>query len=1330
MVFDAGTVEARLVLDRKQFQADLAAAKREGADFEKNRFEATVDLRNNEAIAAVEKVEAIFDQLRTELQRDSSLHVDNHEAIAQLLETEVVFQQLRGMLEQDIVVKPNVDLQNLSGLGNLGTQIDNVSVNVKLTGMQGGVDGLRNVSKAADDAGHSATRASYGFGLLTREVSLWAGLFGSTHMIGSIQLWHIALDAVLETTVALAEATIALTETAFLAAPGIESIYVHLKSVNEVSKALNQNIPPFNGHLAEMAHQFASLDITALGGLQNLFAGGGGAMQRTATEVGVGINDVIAKLDLWNAAQEHTGKLAADGAQVLHQLAGVVGELFIALNNFAKSDPGTVHYLLDVLEIGAKLVEAISEIPAPILKTVIAIHSFILWGGLLTTLLSKMVPGFVVTQVKALATSLGLLGTAAKEAAAVQAIPLVDLRRNVAAAETETGRLSKTFGGLMGALASPQGLVVAAAALGYYVWWTTQADAATKSFIASVEDTVNTSNAVSAIDAINASISGLDKKMADVGNDPNTKKLADQVLAVGYAVQDSEKQVNAGNPWGQLVDYAKIAFGALINANDGAAISLAKAGNDIQAYQGEIVKLTGEQRNLFKEAYTLMDVHQVVARTINANMSPALIKEGGLLKQSTVATYTFSQALALMGLAGVKANDSFEVMQQKVKNLIAGWNDMSISGGILGQGINAIQLQSEIASSHIQDLTGAWDAFMKLVSGSETTFISFEQSIGTLNKSAQGITTTVSTYNAALGKNVTTTTTQAASINGLNAASLALRQNWESSLSAAGQFYDALTLQAAASGLGAKGNNLLARAGKDLIAQLLPLAKHSSAATAQLWAFAQIAGYTGPNSMKQLVTWLGNTKNAEKDLNGITSQLTVSSADLITDVQNLAGAINQDLNQAMSAALLQANGGQKAFDDFATAVLNAHGNISKLTGPAQTLASTLIHVLGNTKQAHAEFDTFAIQLGLTKGQADKLWTSLSKIPASQVDTVKVIGNGYYSVTGASGQSFTISQGGLNSPHAMGGLITGGVPFAGNSGDNVLISAKTGEAVVPEHLVPAVAPVLSAGGVPGFAAGGMIGGRYTGDLGGLGPWMLGNVADTNQAFSNAAVGSLEKAISQLAAQIGPVNPTGYLGTGSGNYAADITAVLNAMHLPLSLVPNWMRQIQTESGGNLHAVNLTDSNAQAGHPSVGLLQLIPGTFAAYAGPYLHTPPLVNYGGGPVSLDPMAQIYAGIHYAWARYDGSMASVIGQGHGYDLGGLVDPGVTIVHNKTKRPEYILPADVTQALLQFAQSGMATGGRSGGPLIGSYHTNYYGTGDTAEAMRELLFTLRRANQEL
>ena len=137
---------------------------------------------------------------------------------------------------------------------------------------------------------------------------------------------------------------------------------------------------------------------------------------------------------------------------------------------------------------------------------------------------------------------------------------------------------------------------------------------------------------------------------------------------------------------------------------------------------------------------------------------------------------------------------------------------------------------------------------------------------------------------------------------------------------------------------------------------------------------------------------------------------------------------------------------------------------------------------------------------------------------------------------------------------------------------------------------------------------------------------------------------------------------------------IQTVLSSLHLPLSLTANWLRQIQTEWGGNLNSDDTTDINAQLGHPSVGLLELIPATFAAYAGPYLHTPPLVNRGGGPVSEDPMAQIYAAIHYANAVYHGAaMDQIIGRGHGYDQGGLLPPGVSVAVDATGKPEMVTP---------------------------------------------------------
>ncbi|MFF3342120.1 transglycosylase SLT domain-containing protein [Streptomyces flavidovirens] len=76
----------------------------------------------------------------------------------------------------------------------------------------------------------------------------------------------------------------------------------------------------------------------------------------------------------------------------------------------------------------------------------------------------------------------------------------------------------------------------------------------------------------------------------------------------------------------------------------------------------------------------------------------------------------------------------------------------------------------------------------------------------------------------------------------------------------------------------------------------------------------------------------------------------------------------------------------------------------------------------------------------------------------------------------------------------------------------------------------------------------------------------------------------------------------------------------------------RNIMRESSGNPMAINNWDSNAAAGTPSKGLLQVIQPTFAAY-----HVP-----GTSLDSYDPVANITAACNYAADRY-GSIDNVNG---------------------------------------------------------------------------------------
>ncbi|NKQ55922.1 transglycosylase SLT domain-containing protein [Amycolatopsis sp. K13G38] len=73
------------------------------------------------------------------------------------------------------------------------------------------------------------------------------------------------------------------------------------------------------------------------------------------------------------------------------------------------------------------------------------------------------------------------------------------------------------------------------------------------------------------------------------------------------------------------------------------------------------------------------------------------------------------------------------------------------------------------------------------------------------------------------------------------------------------------------------------------------------------------------------------------------------------------------------------------------------------------------------------------------------------------------------------------------------------------------------------------------------------------------------------------------------------------------------------------------IEHESGGNPNAINLWDSNAQAGHPSKGLMQCIDSTFNANKLP-----------GHDDIYNPVDNIIAGVRYTIGRY-GSIANTPG---------------------------------------------------------------------------------------
>ncbi|MEV5913372.1 transglycosylase SLT domain-containing protein [Streptomyces chartreusis] len=131
-----------------------------------------------------------------------------------------------------------------------------------------------------------------------------------------------------------------------------------------------------------------------------------------------------------------------------------------------------------------------------------------------------------------------------------------------------------------------------------------------------------------------------------------------------------------------------------------------------------------------------------------------------------------------------------------------------------------------------------------------------------------------------------------------------------------------------------------------------------------------------------------------------------------------------------------------------------------------------------------------------------------------------------------------------------------------------------------------------------------------------------------------------------------------GTGAQKWGPVAAQALSMLGLPGTALSTVLHRIQLESGGNPNIVNKWDSNWKAGHPSVGLMQVIGPTFAAYAGMFKKTGPMM-YG---TSVNPLANIYAGLNYARTRYGSRWQSVLAGNTGYATGTLsASPGLALV---------------------------------------------------------------------
>ena len=417
---------------------------------------------------------------------------------------------------------------------------------------------------------------------------------------------------------------------------------------------------------------------------------------------------------------------------------------------------------------------------------------------------------------------------------------------------------------------------------------------------------------------------------------------------------------------------------------------------------------------------------------------------------------------------------------------------------------------------------------------------------------------------------------------------------------------------------------------------------------------AQMASITDQVTLKQLAA-----NDAARAAAAAITRQTAATNNLITAMHIQSGLLisvrEAEINyrQAVADAAAQINKHRGALSLNTQAGRDNQRQLDNIAQAANTQYDAMIRSNSGVnaanaaaQRARAQFVTFAEKMGYSKKQAQAL-------AAQMIDTQKHIdamhGKTIPITYTISGQNFTLNT---KTPSRVGGLATGGPvtgPGTGTSDTAGLFRLSNNEYVVKaassqKYGQKAMASVNAGTAtiIPGMAAGGAV------NIHGYG------------VFRNNA--QMQKYLMQHFGGA-PTGPSGAAGAGGGagvqKWRAVALQALALAHEPPSWIGSLLSRMQRESGGNPRAINLWDSNAKAGTPSIGLMQTIGPTFNAYAGALR----------GRGIYDPLANIYAAIKYTVARYGSGPAGWNRPG-GYKNGGWLMPG-QLAYNETRKPEAV-----------------------------------------------------------
>jgi hypothetical protein len=961
-----------------------------------------------------------------------------------------------------------------------------------------------------------APAATTGSDALRGIISAMQGAATATRIFGltfSQMHWIVGVGA--ETLAVVLPAIIALGAGLDVASQGATDMYNHVVALwtacESMGGAFNATMGSVFGlkTVLQSAQNAADPKVYALlGGVINDCKEQFGDLASTGLQVVQMFDEFSARItvDLRSSGGE-VNDLLGNMLPDLQEIGQVFGNLGHAILNLAADMPGLAEVLLRVVDGISRVILWISELPPIVITVAMAFEEFYRWGGLVASIISRI--GLL----------LPLLAGAPADAAAAVFERLAALMGSVVGVGSQlVGGLASVVGGIAKVVPAASG-----AAEGLEGMSSAMAEAASNTmlmgtlglalaavvalgvgldhirnsaqeFIATEQKSVDSAFTKSALDGITAlavAIPATTMKIQQQQEALQQYSGATQAVGgvvggfitdlehvngpIGGAVQGLSNLASSTSIWGKATDLA-------LGMQPVIGTALTTLGFGATQAASKIDQLTVEQKALIGTFNTTTSNLNYLAAAYHTSVggASALAAAAGVNLQTSIRG----------------SGEAAQIARQEIANFVTGLGAMGAPAGVIGNDMEALGIQSQLAGTKVQQLNSAWDAFMSSVTGSMSDFSDVQTALGSMASDAGAKSASLA---GAIGSVSLAGGQMTYTLQGMGSSAMQSWQQFTGALSSGEQSLDSLRT-GMAEGVVSAGS--FQSTVKGLVGEFIPFTEGNKTATAMLSTLAQEAGGPATTNVKTLSEWAGvkGAAAANQFATGM-NNATIQMSDMSKVAANLSSVVTNQLDAAMSAAIVKTVGVSEKTSAYIKD-LNTYGADSSKTKGAQAALNNALaeaqkltgEVSSATAKAGDAAQTAAGKIHNEAISAQLLGKYLLSIPKNVSTVVTTTYSSVYTSTGAAANANVL----LHPKAAHGGMVIAGgiIPsFAGGGAipgfspgnDNILAALSAGEGVLNPYAMRMIggAPGLNWLNAAGEHGGGSGGGAAHGGSGGGG-----------------------------------------------------------------------------------------------------------------------------------------------------------------------------------------------------------------------------------------------------